>query len=119
MADDAKFWIGWIFCLSLGLAINFFHDSASKPINAVARRVALYSYGIYLTQVLVLYLVFVVFGVNNLVFGPLLSLVLIIAASVVTYHLIESPFMKLGKRLSIRSVRTSVLVPVEETREGS
>ena len=27
--------------------------------------------------------------------------------------------MKLGKRLSIRSVRTSIIVPVEETREGS
>lgn len=116
---DPNFWIGWIFCLSLGLAINAFRASVNKPLNAVAGRVALYSYGIYLTQVPVLYLVFVVFGVKNPVFGPLLSLVLIIAASIVSYHFIESPFMELGRKLSLRPVRTPVLLPAADAPEGS
>ncbi len=119
ISGEPNFWIGWIFCISLGIAINVFRDSTSKPLNAAAGRVALYSYGIYLAQVPVLYLVFVAFGISNQIFGTLLSLALIIAASVVTYHLIELPFMKLGRRASVRPARASALLPTEEATEAS
>jgi peptidoglycan/LPS O-acetylase OafA/YrhL len=63
IGGDPNYWIGWIFCLFLGLAINFFRNSANKHLNTVVGRVALYSYGIYLNQILVLYLIFMVLGI--------------------------------------------------------
>jgi peptidoglycan/LPS O-acetylase OafA/YrhL len=97
---NPKFWIGWIFCLILGLTINVFYDSANKALNAVTARIALYSYGMYLLHVPVLYLVFMVLGIRNLVFGPLLFAGLTMIASFITYHCLESPLIDFGRRLS-------------------
>jgi peptidoglycan/LPS O-acetylase OafA/YrhL len=97
-----QFWIGWIFCLLLGLAINSFHCFANKPLNAVAERIALYSYGMYLLHIPFLYLVFMVLGIKSLIFGPIIFVVLTVSASVVTYHFIESPFIEIGRRISSR-----------------
>jgi peptidoglycan/LPS O-acetylase OafA/YrhL len=114
-----KFWVGWIFCLLFGLTINAFHDSTYKHLNAMAEKVALYSYGMYLTHVPVLYLVFIVFNIKNTIFGSLLFVVLTLVASAITYHFIESPFIEIGRKLSSRPVRAPVLLPAEETQEGS
>ena len=97
---DGNFWVGWAFCLLLGLAINFFHDSSQAHLNFVAQKTALYSYGMYLNHIPVLYLVFIVLGVKNWISGSLLFVCLTMLASVTTYHLIESPFIELGRRLS-------------------
>jgi len=109
-----KFWVGWIFCLILGLGINAFHNSTSKPLNAVAEKIALYSYGIYLIHVPVLYLVFMVLGIESLVFGPLLLIVLTVIFSVITYHFIESPCIELGRRLSTRPPSRPTIQPQME-----
>jgi len=116
VGGDPNYWIGWIFCLLLGLAINAFRDSANKPLNAIAGRVALYSYGIYLNQVPILYLVFTVCGIKNRIFGTLTFLVLTMVVSVVTYHLIESPFMGLGRKLSSWPPRAAAPLPAGDTR---
>ena len=102
---EPSFWKGWIFCLLIGLAINAFHNSANKPLNFVAQRIAQYSYGIYLIHVPMLFVVFMVFGIRNLVFGPLLLVGLTMAASIITYHFIESPLIDMGRRLSSRPPR--------------
>jgi peptidoglycan/LPS O-acetylase OafA/YrhL len=116
MRVGARFWYGWIFCFVLGLAINIFHASTQKHLNLAAEKIALYSYGVYLINAPVLYLVFKVLGIKNLFFGPLLFLVLTIVGSVITYHFIESPFIELGKRLSSGKVRTSAPLPVPATQ---
>jgi peptidoglycan/LPS O-acetylase OafA/YrhL len=103
--DDApNYWIGWIFCIVLGLAINLFGDSNNKYLNAVAEKVALYSYGMYLFHLPILYLVFVVLGIHHKLFGTFLFVVLTMAVSATTYHFIESPFIEIGRRLSSRPV---------------
>jgi len=116
---NPQFWIGWIFCLILGLAINAFQNSASKPLNAAAEKIALYSYGMYLLHVPALYLVFMVLGIKNLFFGPLLFLALTMVASFITYHIIESPFIDIGRKLSTSPVRKPVILPAQEAQEGS
>lgn len=97
---DGNFWVGWVFCLLLGLAINFFHDSSQAHLNFAGQKIAQYSYGMYLNHLPLLYLVFIVFGLKNWISGSILFASLTILASVATYHLIESPFIELGKRLS-------------------
>ena len=112
--DGPNFWIGWIFCLLLGLAINLFHDSTNKPLNVVAEKVALYSYGVYLIHVPVLYLVFMVLNIKNLFFGPLLFVALTFAASVILYHFIEYPFIEIGRILSSRVARAPDLASAKQ-----
>jgi peptidoglycan/LPS O-acetylase OafA/YrhL len=119
MNGRPSFWKGWIFCLLLGLAINAFHNSSNRPINIAAERIALYSYGIYLLHVPALYLVFMVLGIRNLLFGPLLSVALTLFASFITYHVIESPFINIGRKLSSRRRRTLACLSPQEKYEGS
>jgi peptidoglycan/LPS O-acetylase OafA/YrhL len=107
MSGRPSYWKGWIFCLFLGLAINTFQNSSSRPINIVAEKIALYSYGIYLLHIPVLYLVFMVLAIRNLVFGSLLFLALTVSAAIITYHFIESPFISIGRKLSSRRPRFS------------
>jgi peptidoglycan/LPS O-acetylase OafA/YrhL len=117
--DKPKFWIGWLFCLLLGLAINAFRDSTNRPINLAAERIALYSYGVYLIHVPVLYFVFIVLGIKNVVAGTLFLIFLTMAASIVTYHFIESPCIELGRQLSFRPRRASDSLPLQKAGEGS
>jgi peptidoglycan/LPS O-acetylase OafA/YrhL len=98
--SEATYWSGWIFSLALGLAINAFHDSKLPRLNFAAEKVALYSYGMYLLHVPVLYFLFVRMHVQNLVLGPLAFFAMTVAASMITYHYLESPFIELGRRLS-------------------
>jgi peptidoglycan/LPS O-acetylase OafA/YrhL len=114
-----EFWISWIFCLLLGLSINAFHGSSNKLVNIVAEKIALYSYGMYLLHTPVLYLVFMVLGIRNLVFGPVLFLVITMLASVITYHFIESPLINIGRKLSSRPAGTPVSIPAQATQKSS
>jgi peptidoglycan/LPS O-acetylase OafA/YrhL len=105
-----RYWTAWIFCLLLGFAINAFHDSGNKYINAIAGRVALYSYGMYLLHVPVLYLVFMVLGVKNIFAGSLLFAVLTVVASAITYHFLEAPLIEIGRKISSRPAPKPSLV---------
>lgn len=94
------YWTAWIFCIALGLGINLFHDSENRAVNAVAGKVAEYSYGMYLFHVPVLYLVFMVMDVQSAAVGALLVVAITTAASAVTYRLLEAPFIAIGKSLT-------------------
>lgn len=106
---EPNFWIGWLYCLILGLAINAFHDSGNKPLKFAAQKVALYSYGMYLLHVPVLYLLFVVFGMQNRPVAVVLFFALTTIGSVITYHFIEAPLIEVGRRVSSHPVQTPAL----------
>jgi peptidoglycan/LPS O-acetylase OafA/YrhL len=116
MNGKPSFWKGWIFCLFLGLAINAFHNSSSRLMNIAAQKIALYSYGMYLIHIPVLYFVFMVIGIRNLLGGSLLFVLLTVFATFITYHFIESPFINIGRALSSRMQRNSArLVSLEDS----
>ena len=116
---DRNFWVDWVFCLLLGLAVNFFHDSSQKHVNFATQKIALYSYGIYLIHLPVLFLVFIVFGVKNWILGTLLFVWLTVLLSATTYHLVESPFIELGRKLSSRTSKVPAPTYLQETRAES
>jgi peptidoglycan/LPS O-acetylase OafA/YrhL len=116
--NDPIFWTGWIFCILLGLSINAFYNSTNRTLNIVAEKVALYSYGVYLIHMPILYLVFVVLDIKNLVFGPLLFVGLTMIASIITYHLIESPFIDIGRRISSRPLCVSPRLLAPDKEDG-
>lgn len=100
LTKTPTFWSGWIFSLVLSLAISNFRDSRAALPNFVAKKTALYSYGIYLLHVPVMYLIFIRLNIQNLYFSVPLFVFLTVAASIATFHTIESPFIQLGLRLS-------------------
>jgi peptidoglycan/LPS O-acetylase OafA/YrhL len=100
LAEAPTFWSGWIFSLVLALAINAFQDSRSTAGNFVANRVALYSYGMYLMHVPVLYFVFLRVRPSSSYISVPLFVALTVAAALATFYTIESPCIELGRRLT-------------------
>jgi peptidoglycan/LPS O-acetylase OafA/YrhL len=92
--------ISWLACLVLGVSIYAFHDSVNPIWNALTRTVAKYSFGIYLSHIPMMWLVFRVWRVENDVAASLLWLALTGAASVAGFHLIEHPMIGVGRQLS-------------------
>ncbi len=85
--------------LLLALAIGSFGEVTSRPINSIAAWVAKYSYGIYLVHFPAVWAVRGLWHASTL-FGTLAWLALTMALSVVAYHALEAPMIRLGRRLS-------------------
>jgi peptidoglycan/LPS O-acetylase OafA/YrhL len=89
--------------LAVGLAIPFYRQIANQAVIRVAHLIAKYSYGIYLSHLIALWLAFVVIPLPA---WPLLRTTLAIlitaALSVASYHAIEEPLIQAGKRVAER-----------------
>jgi peptidoglycan/LPS O-acetylase OafA/YrhL len=88
--------VNWLFCLLLGFAIPLFREIPEGVVAAGSAKIAKYSYGIYLTHMLALDVAFRIAGPARWV----LFLALGVGLPVLLYHLIESPMIDLGKRLT-------------------
>lgn len=88
--------VNWLFCLLLGFAIPLFREIPEGVVAAGSAKIAKYSYGIYLTHMLALDVAFRIAGPARWV----LFLALGVGLPVQLYHLIESPMIDLGKRLT-------------------
>jgi len=90
---------GWLACLALGISVSFFRELPAMlhpPFKIIAR----YSYGIYLTHDFGLWLAFGHFfrlptGIQWTVFVAVTTV-----STVMLYHLVERPMVRLGARLS-------------------
>lgn len=99
-AVNPVYWIGWLLCAVLGLGINLFRDSMSPVVNRIANKMALYSYGLYLLHMPVLYLVFRVWHIDGVILACAVYFGLSLLLSIVAYHLLENPLIDVGRRLS-------------------
>lgn len=87
----------WLCCLALGVVVVYCAESQYRALNFMTHHIAKYSYGLYLGQIPVLWLAFIRLKAFPLwlqwsVFGLMIVLV-----PIASYHLIEEPFMKLGR----------------------
>jgi peptidoglycan/LPS O-acetylase OafA/YrhL len=98
--DRPVYWIGWLYCLVLGLSINQFADSRNRWLNRIAARVAAWSYGLYLLHVPVLYVVYDLWRPGSVTLGVLGYLAISVVAAAAAFRLIETPLMNVGRRLS-------------------
>lgn len=92
----------WLFCGITGLAIPFFSDVTSSWLNAITRKIAQYSYGVYLCHVPLLWLCFDLLHIGNTAVCAVLAVFLTALVSYALYHFIEHPAIQSGKRISIR-----------------
>ncbi len=94
----------WVFCGLAGLAIPLFADLKTRWLNAVSKKIAKYSYGIYVYHVPILWFCFVRLRMLSLVLNASLAAFLIAAISIALYHLVEDPAIRVGERLATRLV---------------
>jgi len=92
----------WVFCAITGVALPFFREIRIRWLNALSRKVALYSYGIYVAHVPMLWLCFDLLHPGSLFASALLSIALTAALAILLYHLIEHRAIEFGRRISTR-----------------
>lgn len=93
-------YVGWCGCLLIALAVTQCRESPYRRLNVLTHRVAKYSYGLYLAQIPVLWLVFVRLEWLPFSLQCCIFLVLIVTVPIACYHVIEEPLIGLGIRLS-------------------
>lgn len=99
----------WVMCLALGLVIPMCRELTVRPVVLVAKTVATYSYGIYLTHMLALWLGFV--GMEP--YGPVAQwgvfLLMLAGLAYAAYHGIEKRGIRMGARLTAPPVDQETL----------
>jgi hypothetical protein len=96
-------WTRWICCLALGLLIPCFTEVRPRWLRIASHEVARYSYGIYLSHVIIFWLF--KYRLAVLLTVPLRVVLFIISSVVVpvaVFHLLEDPMTNLGRKLAAR-----------------
>lgn len=114
---------GWICCAVLGLAIPQFREISNRVWNKVFQLVARYSYGIYLTHLICLWLAFQWLNTLPAYLRWPVFVTTATVSPIVLYHALESPMVNLGSRLvagrnrEIAKARITPAPAVELTKE--
>jgi peptidoglycan/LPS O-acetylase OafA/YrhL len=103
LSPDNHMWARWITCTAIGLTIPWFREITWAPVNAIAYTVAKYSYGIYLTHVVALKIAFGSMAGQTAFIQILAFAAMAILLPVATFHLIESPMIAIGRRVTRRN----------------
>jgi len=90
----------YLLCLVLGVGVPRFEQISSPALARVSHCIAKYSYGIYLTHFACLYLAFERLRGQPFALQFVVFVSLFVALSMVLYHGIEEPFIRLGKRIT-------------------
>jgi peptidoglycan/LPS O-acetylase OafA/YrhL len=112
LRNDHQIWLpmyldlvrDWVFCGITGLAVPFFADIKLRFLNASTKKIAQYSYGIYLCHVPMMWFCFRILHLGNAAVSAVLCVFLTALTSFLLYHSIEQPAIRLGKHLSTRLV---------------
>ena len=92
--------VSWVCCLALAIAISRCAAMAPGLVSRACHLIARYSYGIYLTHFICIWLAFVAFAALPLSLRVVVFLMLATALPIVLYHLAESPMINWGARLT-------------------
>ena len=95
----------WVFCAAVGLTVPYFLEIRSRWLKWISKQIARYSYGIYVSHVPILWLCFVRLRVGSVVMSTALTVFLTALVSVLAYHCLEDPAIRVGKRVAARMVQ--------------
>jgi len=98
---------GWFFCLGMGIMLPLFRELTNGFLNRATHEIAKYSYGLYLTHVVCLWLAFVRLSFLPLYMRWIVFIGSILVASVAGYHLIEHPMIRVGTRVADNLAKTT------------
>jgi peptidoglycan/LPS O-acetylase OafA/YrhL len=94
---------GWIACLVLGLALARFRQISFAPLVRLVHEMAKYSYSTYLGHWFALGISFHLLSLSSFPQQVGLTLALTALFSVLGYHLIESPMIRLGASVAAKA----------------
>jgi peptidoglycan/LPS O-acetylase OafA/YrhL len=93
---------GWILCLITGLTVNRFRQIRLSWLRRAAHLLAKYSYGIYLTHMLAVWVGFELLGAFSPALRWTIFAVTLVALPLILYHTIEAPLTRFGATLAQR-----------------
>ncbi len=99
----------WVFCAATGIMLPLFREIRIGWINLLSRKVALYSYGIYVAHVPAMWVCFDLVHTGSLMVSAVLAIALTTGLAILLYHLLEHPAIDFGKRISSRFDAISVV----------
>jgi peptidoglycan/LPS O-acetylase OafA/YrhL len=102
---------GWFVCFALGAGLCLFRELPENALTWLTKKIARYSYGIYLLHYFAIWLAFAVCRRLNVVARVAIFLFVLTTLSVLLYHAVEAPLIAAGVSLSERfksRVRASI-----------
>jgi peptidoglycan/LPS O-acetylase OafA/YrhL len=93
---------GWVLGLTIGWIVVSFEETTSPLVRRATAVIAKYSYGIYLTHLIALWIAFVKIGPASLAVRVAVGVGLTAVFSAVAYHAVEAPATRIGARLANR-----------------
>jgi peptidoglycan/LPS O-acetylase OafA/YrhL len=97
----------WILCVVIGWIVPSFSETRSVAVRRISATVAKYSYSIYLTHMLALWVVFSKLQYTETLLSIIAGVTLLVVLPIVTYHLIEAPGIRMGARIGKRLATSS------------
>lgn len=91
---------GWLICLAIALGAALFHEMPANWLARLAKRIARYSYGIYLLHYSAIWLAFAICRERAAWMRIALFLGVLVALPALLYHTVEAPMIRAGVRLS-------------------
>lgn len=95
----------WIVCLLLGIVLPQFREISSPFMRRMCQLIARYSYGIYLSHFIFIWLAFQELHKLSRIMQWGIFLLSSVLAPVLLYHVLEAPMVRIGQRLAARCVQ--------------
>jgi len=100
--------MGWALCLVLGIAIPFFGEIQTKWVRTICKRIATYSYGIYISHQFCIWFALGVLAARPLWLRLGVLTTSLVIVPVLLYHGLEKPMIRSGIRVAGSRRRKSV-----------
>ena len=97
---QVSFRYSWFGCLLLGIAAPQFKEMTQPFLRKLAALVARYSYGIYLSHIVIFYYVGVAMRGTPMVLRIVVCIVATLLCPVILYHALEKPMIRVGVKLA-------------------
>jgi len=91
--------------LAIGLGVSFFREMRENALTRVTKRIARYSYGMYLFHYFAIWVGFVVFRAASKPVQAAIFIAVLGCLSVLLYHAVESPLIAAGGNISQKFMR--------------
>jgi peptidoglycan/LPS O-acetylase OafA/YrhL len=108
----------WAFCIALGWAILCFREIDWTWLTVLAKLVARYSYGIYLSHITLMMLCFRGLAWQSRAGVWVAFVALAVGTRVAMYHLLEHPMITIGRKVTGNSSAPSLAIDPIAQGEG-